>query len=79
MHILILGYIFFASMNCCEPYLLLIVRVPMTMLLSIAEFIVFVLLLHSVAARDHQEDLFQRFVGDQDILLTRGLHIRNIS
>ena len=56
----------------CEPYLLLIVRVPMTMLLSIAEFIVFVLLLHSVAARDHQEDLFQRFVGDQDILLTRG-------
>ena len=63
----------------CEPYLLLVVRVPMTMLLSIAEFIVFVLLLHSVAARDHQEDLFQRFVGDQDILLTRGYHIRNIS
>ena len=49
----------------------------MTMLLSIAEFLVFIPL-GPASAQDYQEDLFQRFVGDQDILLTRGLNIRNI-
>ena len=42
--------------------------------LSIALVTVFIQLGHSVSAQHYEEDLFQRFVGDQDILLTRGLH-----
>ena len=58
-----------------KPYKTIELRVPVTMPLSIAVATVFIQLGHSVSTQHYEEDLFQRFVGDQDILLTRGLKI----